>query len=64
MGIWVRLHYYCSNGLTIVGCSFKRTGLYSFEIVEEGNKYCRRGLLILKSEEPVGSQPFLIFPFI
>ena len=33
------LHYYCTNGLTIVGRSFKRitrTGLCSFGIVDKG----------------------------
>ena len=39
MGIWVGLHYSCSNGLTIVGRRLikriSRTGLYRFGIVEE-----------------------------
>ena len=33
------LHYYCTNGLTIVGRSFKgitRTELHSFGIVDNG----------------------------
>ena len=39
VGIWMELHYYCTNGLTIGDRSFKRvarTGLYSFRILDEG----------------------------